>query len=575
MSAQIGTQRDSGVLSIRFSARSKSDLAFASEKPIVWSEYPALVFSGSTASLGEIPCEPTANVPFKFAMVDPRCAAADDFARSPGMALPLWPDSRVQPVEGVCFVLADGGHPALRALLDQGAVEGEHFVLADAVCRQSADAIRRVRLSNFVAQLGGDGPLLMLGFGDQGKKIAALLRDECNVPASRIHVMDSGEDSRRSARSNGHAVLLDCDALATAAAVIYSPEMRYAGLYSLVEQALRLELAVFDNSSGISGREQLRQSGIVWLDAATARAIDVRGTCICPKPHGLRLDVNIVREDRRLLHGVELQQLTSGHSAALHDSNAQFDLGPSSPNDRLAPSTFRGLSRAYLSIIRTPALAVFAARALCEQFWPEATASAFPAHHECDLGSTRFQRLLKRHIGGAEIIMASQCSTQQVMLGVAAQHYAADSPIVEIGSALGGSGAIMAAATDVHRPPFYSIDPDTATRHVMRWAFQQQDQLERLQQLIDTSDRAIHQLAHLREKAGLVFIDGLHTADAMLNDFINYAPLVRRGGALLIHDVEPARYSVMRVVLEKVLTDKRFEPQCLVDGLLVLERRGI
>ncbi len=565
MSAQIETQIDSGILRASADATSPSG-------PIAWSDYPALVFSGSIASLGEIPCEPTANVPFKFAMVDPRCSAKDDFAHAPGM--PLWPADRVEPVDGVCFVLADRGHPALGALLDQGAVEGEHFVVANAAMCRSADALRRAQLIDFSARIDGDDTVFLLGFGDQGKKVAAHLCEERGVPASRIHVIDQGKDSLQRAQSNGHTVGRDCRSLAMASAVIYSPLAHHAALHSILEQARRVGLPVFDNSTCVSGRRQFRQCEVLSLDAATARAIAVHGALISRKPHGLPLNVSIVREDRRVFGGVELRHLTSGHSAELHEARAPIDLGAASPSDRLALSTFAGLTHAYVSIIKTPALPVFAARDLCAQVWAAATSRVLPAQHECDLGSTRFERLIKRHIGGAEIVMASQSSTQQVVLGIAANHYATDSPIVEIGSALGGSGAIMAAATDENRPLFHSIDPDTATRHVMRWAFEQQDQLDRLKQIIDISDRAIHQLTHLRAQAGLVFIDGLHTADAMLNDFINYVPLVRPGGALLIHDVEPARYSVMRIVLERVLTDDRFEPKCLVDGLLVLERRG-
>ena len=170
------------------------------------------------------------------------------------------------------------------------------------------------------------------------------------------------------------------------------------------------------------------------------------------------------------------------------------------------------------------------------------------------------------------MVTASQTSGQQVTLAAVAAAYAADSPIIEIGSALGGSGAIMAAATDALGPPFYSIDPETATRHIMRWAFQEIDQLARLNQINLTSDDAILQLQHLRSRAGLVFIDGLHTYAATLADFMNYASFVKPGGALLIHDVEPARYSVLRVVIEHVLADPRFTPKCMVDGLLVLER---
>ena len=119
----------------------------------------------------------------------------------------------------------------------------------------------------------------------------------------------------------------------------------------------------------------------------------------------------------------------------------------------------------------------------------------------------------------------------------------------------------------------YSIDPATADRDVMRFTFQREGLIDRLEQMVMTSEEAIGRLGHLTGRAGLVFIDGLHTEAAALADFRNYAPLIRGGGALLVHDVTPARLSVFRVVLEHILPDQRFIMRCLVDGLAVFERR--
>jgi hypothetical protein len=93
-----------------------------------------------------------------------------------------------------------------------------------------------------------------------------------------------------------------------------------------------------------------------------------------------------------------------------------------------------------------------------------------------------------------------------------------------------------------------------------------------LQQHIATSDDAIACMSLMRESCGLVFIDGLHTADAVRRDFLNYAPMVAIGGAIAFHDVCPALHSVMQTVVTDAMTDRRFAAKCLVDGLLVLER---
>lgn len=300
----------------------------------------------------------------------------------------------------------------------------------------------------------------------------------------------------------------------------------------------------------------------------------VNGTQLRLRPHGLPIQsATLVREDTRRLAGLTIRHLSGGHRVIFSADRTPVDLAPPGSADRLGIDTFVELRNAYVSLRDRPDAAVFAARALCEELWPQAIARVFAARRPCDVGVTRFERIIKRHLDGAEMITASQTSAQQATIGALANHYAFKAPIVEIGSALGGSGMIMAAATDRHRPPFYSIDPETATRHVMRWAFEQQDQLDRLRQINLTSDEAIMQMRDLRGRAGLVFIDGLHTYAATAADVANYAPLVRPGGALLIHDVEPARYSVMRVVIERVLRDPAFVPKCMVDGLLVLERQ--
>jgi predicted O-methyltransferase YrrM len=197
-----------------------------------------------------------------------------------------------------------------------------------------------------------------------------------------------------------------------------------------------------------------------------------------------------------------------------------------------------------------------------------------------DLGATSFERLLLNHLDHREMVSTMQSPTQRVTLGVVAAHHADDRPIIEIGSALGGSALHLAAATAVAGgcggagPMIFSIDPDAPTREIMRFALQREGYGDRVEQVVATSDEAIGRLQHLRDDCGLIFIDGLHTAEAVHRDFRNYAPLVALGGALAFHDVCPALHSVMQAVVEHVLPDTRFSAMCLVDGLLVLERVG-
>jgi predicted O-methyltransferase YrrM len=533
-------------------------------------QFPALVFSGDRNVLGELPGELTASTLFKFAMVDERLDASFDFARTPHMPLPLWPADRAEPVDGVCFVLSDANHPAIERLRMRGAIEHEHFIVAQDSQATSVELRLHKQLSQ-ISHLPRNAVIVLLGYGDQGARISAILRQQLDRHPNTICILDDNEDSRRRAIANGHRII-DNVADAPVVALIYTPLMRYERLYHIYRRHC-LASIVIDNSSDLQNVEHFKSRGDIWLEPAADRALHVRGSKLRLKPHGLPLySAPIVREDMRMLGCAEVRHLSSGHRAVFSSALAEFDCSISGSADRLSSRTFSGMRRAFVSLRDRPDAAVFAARALCSDLWPDATERVFPARCVPDLGATRFERIIKRHIDGAEVITASQTSAQQVVLGIIAHNYAGDTPTVEIGSALGGSGALIAAATDQHRPPFYSIDPETVTRHTMRWAFQQQDQLERLHQVNCTSDDAITQLQNLRQRAGLVFIDGLHTYAATAADFANYAPLVRPGGALVIHDVEPARYSVLRVVLEKVLADKRFAPKCLVDGLLVLER---
>lgn len=541
------------------------------EHAIVRGEFPALVFSGDRHALGELPGELTAATPFKFAMPDDRLDHRRDFARTPHMALPLWPGDAGRPIDGVCFVLSDQDHPAVHELCAGGGVEDEHYVIANALKESSAEIRLRERLAR-LRDLPAQEMILVLGFGDQGSRIARMLCDECQRDPRTIAILDDNPDSVRRAREAGHPIFND-GSDAEFGAIIYTPLMRYERLYSAFVQRGQHSISI-DNSSVTLNADHFINRGAVQLETAADRTLCVKADRLQLRSHGLPIQsVHVVRVDSRALAGVTIRHLSGGHRAIFATPTAAVDLAASPGSaDRFGDQTWQGFHSAFVSLRDRPDMPVFAARRFCDELWPPGTSRVFPARCTADLGSTRFERIIKRHIDGAEVITASQTSMQQVAIAMAAAHYASDSPIVEIGSALGGSAALMAAATDALRPPFYSIDPETATRHIMRWAFQQQDQLDRLHQINLTSDDAILQLQHLRQRAGLVFIDGLHTYAATLADFMNYAPLVRPGGALLIHDVEPARYSVLRVVVEHVLADPRFTPICMIDGLLVLER---
>jgi predicted O-methyltransferase YrrM len=546
--------------------------AIGPNHPLCRGDFPAIVFCGSVRELGDLPGEPTAHALHKYVLSDPRLNADDDFASSAGGSLRRWPQERIGPTDGVCFVFTDIENAHVETLQLQGAVEGEHFmVIATSKVSSSSDDLDE-RLGRFLDSVPDDGRIVILGYGQQGSTIAHRLTTRFSRLSNQIAVSDGNPDSQARATADGFAVIDASRALKEASAVIYSPLMRYDRLFSVFSEAEAQGLPVLDNARRSSGLSQFTRRGPLMLDAAAERVLAVQNQSVRLKPHGLSYNLHIIREDVRTLNGVKLTHLHGGYVHSLHGADEVIELGRQATNDQLASSTLVSSRHAYLSVRPRADLGFFAAREVCKRFWPRAMREVFPADHVIDLGSTAFERMLQGHLDAREVGSTMQTPAQRVTLGIAAAHYASNRPIIEIGSAFGGSAALVAAATAKGRPPIYSIDPETSTRDIMRFAFQREGQLDRLHQLIMTSDAAIGQLGHLHGKGGLVFIDGLHTHAGVEADFVNYAPLAAVGGALVFHDVCPAIHSVFRLVIERVLPDRRFEIKCLVDGLAVFER---
>jgi predicted O-methyltransferase YrrM len=542
----------------------------AADHPILVGDMPAVVFCGRTELLGELPGEPTAHVLHKLALPDPRLSEHEDFASTGGCALPRWTPRPVAPIDGVCFVFAESDHPDLAELRERGAVEDEHFVIAGDLPSLD-DARTNARIEGFLAQLDG-GPVVVLGYGHQGSALARLLRSR--APLIDVLVHDAHADSRAQAIADEFNVVDANHVLDAASAVIYSPLMRHPRLFEILVEARRRGLAVFDNTKRSTQPPHFVRHGRILLDQGANRALAVDGDCVRLKSSRLPYALCALRLEHRMVNGVETPNLQTDATRLLESIDHEINLAEPSPWCGLSESTRPSLRRAYLSLRNRADLGFFAARDLCGELWPEATNDAFPSEHVADLGRTAFERLLKGHLDGREVGSTMQTPSQRVALGVAARHYANDRPIVEIGSAFGGSAMLMAAATSASPCDLYSIDPETSTRDIMRFAFEREGFQHRLHQVIEPSDRAIHRLASLQGQAGLVFIDGLHTYAGVASDFELYAPLVAPGGALVFHDVCPAIYSVFRLVTERVLTDARFEIRCLVDGLAIFERRA-
>lgn len=544
-------------------------------------DFAALVFAGSRAALGDIAGHYTWNTARKFVLEDPRLPASEDFARVEGSALGLWPTDRVRPTPGVCFVFADGTHPAVAELRSRGADEFENFVILP---RLTVPALLRRRVGR-VVDAAGERPIVLLGFGDQGRRIGAMLAERGSGPGPLLIVESDPARTAEAERLGFVPAKLD-DARLDEAAIVCSPLMRPRSFAAVIEAARSSGRPVMDNSLGWDDRPELRTFGRINATGAAARSLRFAGDAVLPQDHGLGLGLRVIRRELRRVSAASVAHLNSGQVARLgHRAGEVEVLNLATPP---AESPLAHLTVSYEGAFvaidgqsnhHDAAFAILSTRAFLRAF-PSMAATVdrvMPAETRQALGATALERTVIRTTTGRSLASPFMTACEQTAIGVLAAAYATDSPIVEIGSAIGGSTLLMAAATDAGQgcgPEIWSVDPDAPTRHVMRALFEVEGYAGRLRQVVKTSNQAIVDLAGLRGRAGLVFIDGLHTEAAASNDFANYAELVRPGGCIAFHDVDARFAGIFRVVAERVVADRRFRPLCMVDTIAAFERLG-
>ena len=544
-------------------------------------DFAAIVFSGSTALLGEAPGYGTWLTSRKFALPDPRLAAGQDLARDPHSALPLWPADRVRPTPGVCFVFTDDGHPAVDTLRARGGIEFEHFVVLP---RLTLSALSRRRVDQFLSEVK-DRPITVLGYGDQGTRLVRTLLDR-GVPSERLTIVDDRPERQIAAANAGLRASVLCDCTLNECAIVSTPLARPAVFAAVIQAAARSARPLLDNALPWDCHPEFISSSEISRTGCATRATSLKKTHLLAADIGLDLPLMLAQHCDLSIGGRTVQMLQSGLRQTLYatDRNASIDITRPLATHPLA-HRITAIRHTFVHLEgqsnhQDAAFSIFAARAFLRDYFPEAVAALLPADHRGAFGSAPFERTVTRTTTGRSLGSPYMTHCEQAALGILARHACGSgihaAPIIEIGSAIGGSALLMAAATEGDTPAagpiIFSIDPDIATRPAMRALFEHSGHAPRLRQIVNTSDAAISQLAHLAGQVGFIFIDGLHTRDCSASDFALYAPLLRRGGLIAFHDCDIRHSGVFATVSEIAAGDAGFTLRLLVDTIAVFER---
>lgn len=162
---------------------------------------------------------------------------------------------------------------------------------------------------------------------------------------------------------------------------------------------------------------------------------------------------------------------------------------------------------------------------------------------------------------------------------------------VEIGSWQGKSSVCLARGlAGKRRPRLCCIDPFDASGDGesaptygqragavgggLRRAFEQNLQAVGVQDMVDVRQGLSHEhAAQWREPIDLLFLDGDHSYDAVRRDFADWAPKIRPGGYLVMHDVvHEVHEGPRRVVDELVRTDPSWVDGRCVDSMFMARK---
>jgi predicted O-methyltransferase YrrM len=187
-----------------------------------------------------------------------------------------------------------------------------------------------------------------------------------------------------------------------------------------------------------------------------------------------------------------------------------------------------------------------------------------------------FPELRLRRLVGKSIAIRTQTTVcERLALYEMARASLSTNVFVEIGSYLGATAVVLAAAIQKSgRGKVYCIDTwqndamsegkwDTFgvfQKNIQRW-----DEI-----VVPVVGRSDHVDLPIKNDVDLVFIDGDHTYPAVKHDIEKYACLVREGGFLALHD--QSFYPSVTKAMGEVLDGGGWFVYCCVDNIIFLQR---
>lgn len=163
---------------------------------------------------------------------------------------------------------------------------------------------------------------------------------------------------------------------------------------------------------------------------------------------------------------------------------------------------------------------------------------------------------------------------------------AADGPIVEIGSWQGRSTAALAHGSMAgNGHDIYAVDCFAPAKCVVTGEPVEASSPELLRSNLDAAGvnglvkivphPSQNAVSEIPNEIGLLFVDGAHDYESVKRDILLFAPRVKAGGTVVLHDVIPEEPGVLQALDETLIADSaNWQPLHRVNTAVVFRRRA-